>query len=97
MLKIDHAHAILILGCGYSEGSDGLPEDDARIVSRTAVAFQVAQFGNVDLYYNIGTVIVGRGVGKDARKVHYQLAAIGETSRGNAHFWQCRVLCRTSL
>lgn len=24
-----HAHAILILGCGYSEGLDGLPEDVA--------------------------------------------------------------------
>ena len=85
-IEVDDAHAIYNLGCCYSKGLHGLPQDRAKALElyhRAAELLGHAKscFGVGNAYYH------GNGVERDEKKAkhYYELAAIGGhvTSRYN--------------
>ena len=76
-VEVDDAAAIYSLGCNYSDGMFGLPQDRAKALE---LWHKAAELGNTSSYSNIGGAYhVGNGVERDEKKaVHYwELAAIG--------------------
>ena len=70
------AKAIYNLGCYYSNGSDGFPQDHAKALE---LFHKAAELGNAKSYYGIGNAYYyGNGVELDEKKAnHYwELAAI---------------------
>ena len=80
-IKVDDAEAIHNLGCCYSEGSHGLPQDHNKALE---LWHQAGKLGYADAYYNIGnSYLEGYGVERDMKKaVHYwELAAMGGVAK----------------
>ena len=69
--------AIFSLGCCYSNGMYGLPQDRAKALE---LYHRAGELGTAGAYYNIGIAYdTGRGVERDGRKAehYYELAAMG--------------------
>ena len=76
-MKIGDAEAIYNLGCDYSEGVHGLPQDRAKALE---LWHRAAELGNAISYYNIAYAYSrGNGVERDEKKAKYyfELAAMG--------------------
>ena len=76
-IEVNDAHAIYSLGCYYSHGSHGLPQDHAKALE---LWHQAAELGNASSYYSIGnSYLQGNGVERDEKKANhcYELAAMG--------------------
>ena len=76
-VEIGDAEAIRNLGCCYSDGSHGLPQNHAKALK---LWHQAAELGSAEAYYNIGCAYHdGIGVERDEEKAtHYsELAAMG--------------------
>ena len=74
--ELDDAHAIYGLGCFYSKGSNGLPQDHAKALE---LWHKAAEFSHASALYNIGNAYyAGDGVERDENKAyHYwELAAM---------------------
>jgi len=75
-VEVNDAKAIFCLGCDYSEGVNGLPQDDTKALELWKRA---AELGHASSYHHIGIACYfGRGVNRDMKKaVHYwELAAM---------------------
>ena len=73
----DDAIAIHSLGCHYSKGEMGLPQDHNKAIE---LWLQAGELGCVEAYYNVGhRYYTGRGVESDVKKaVHFwELGAMG--------------------
>ena len=71
------ATAMFNLGCNYSKGSRGLPQDYEMALK---LWHQAGELGNAKAYYNIGIAYhFGEGVKMDEKKAkhYYELAAMG--------------------
>ena len=69
--------AMYIIGCGFSEGSLGLPQDYDKALE---LYHRAGELGIAKAYYNIGNAYYnGRGVERDEKKAnhYYELAAMG--------------------
>ena len=76
-MEVGDAEAMYCLGCDYSRGELGLPQNADKALE---LWHRAAELGHVGSYYNIGSAYFhGRGVGRDETKaIHYwELAAIG--------------------
>ena len=76
-MEVDDAEAIYNLGCCYSDGMYGLPQDHAKALE---LWHRAAELGNATSYYSIGVAYYdGNGVERDEKKaMHYwELAAMG--------------------
>ena len=93
--KVDEmgdVEAIYNLGCCYSKGKFGLPQDRDKAIE---LWHQAGELGNALAYYNIGNAYVhGDGVERDVKKAryYYELAAMGgvATSRYNLGVFEKR-------
>jgi len=90
-IELNDADAIHTMGCFYSEGKCGLPQDYAK-----ALEFwhRAAELENAPSYYNIGAAYInGEGTEVDQKKaIHYwELAAMGgdEDARHNLGAMEC--------
>ena len=75
-VEIGDAEAIYGLGCWYSSGDDGLPQNYAKALE---LWHRAAELGNAIAYFNIGCAYdLGNGVERDDKKAdHYwELAAM---------------------
>ena len=75
-MDVGDAEAMYELGCCYSKGKHGLPQDDTKAID---LWHQAGELGCATAYYNIAFVyLYGRGVERNEKKaVHYwELAAI---------------------
>ena len=84
-MKVDDEVAIYGLGCFYSNGSYGLPQDHAKALE---LWHRAAELGSAKSYYSIGCAYdLGNGVGRDEKNAnhYYELAAMRGhvTSRHN--------------
>jgi TPR repeat protein len=81
-MDLGDAEAMTNLGCCYSEGLFGLPQDYGKALE---LFHRSAELGHTaDAYYNIGDAYhVGNGVEREEKKaIHYwELAAIGGVDR----------------
>ena len=71
------AHGMFNLGCNYSKGGYGLPQDRAKALELWQRA---GELGSAKAYNNIGDAYYhGRGVEKDEKKAahYYEIAAMG--------------------
>jgi len=76
-MKVGDAEAIYNLGCCYSEGSRGLPQDHTKALE---LWHQAGELGHARSYYSVGAAYyAGNGVERDEKKAnHYwELAAMG--------------------
>ena len=76
-MEVGDAEAIHSLGCCYSNGLHGLPQDYAKALE---LWHQAAELGNTASYFNIGnSYLGGNGVERDEKKAvhYYELAAMG--------------------
>ena len=78
-MEVDDAEAMHGLGCDYSTGAHGLPQDYAKALE---LWHQAAELGNAEAYYSIGCAfdLGAKIVGErhEKKTVHYmELAAMG--------------------
>jgi TPR repeat protein len=76
-MEVDDAEAIHSLGCCYSEGDYGFPQDHAKALE---LWHRAKELGHATSYYSIGGAYhAGNGVERDEKKaVHYcEMAAMG--------------------
>ena len=76
-VEMDDAEAIYNIGCCYSNGDEGLPQDHARALE---LWHRAGELGSAAANSNIGCAyFVGRGTERDEKKAkHYwELAAVG--------------------
>ena len=76
-MEIGDAVAIYSLGCNYSNGLHGLPQDHAKALE---LYHRAGELGYAGAYHNIGVAYDdGNGVGRDENKAvhYYELAAMG--------------------
>ena len=91
-VEVDDAEGIRNLGCCYSSGSHGLPQDHAKAFE---LYHQAAELGNKTSYYCIGIAYLnGDGVERDEKKAKhcFELAAMGglATARYNLGAFEVR-------
>ena len=75
-VEVGDANAIFSLGCNYSIGECGLPQDRAKALE---LWHRAGELGYAEAYFNIGSAYDnGRGVERDKRKAdnYYELAAM---------------------
>jgi len=75
-MEVKDPHAIYSLGCHYSKGDFGLPQNYEKALE---LWHQAGELGCSNAYHNIGTHYdLGRGVGVDNKKAkhYYELAAM---------------------
>ena len=92
MLEVDDAKAIRDLGCCYSRGIYGLPQNRAKALE---LWHRAAKLGHAESYYSIGGAYYnGDGVERDEEKAnhYFELAAIGGDA--NARFYLGTLKCR---
>ena len=90
-MVVGDAEAMYILGCCYSNGSFGMPQNHDKALE---LWHQAGELGNADAYCNIGYAYHnGRGVERDDKKAnhYYELAAMmghemARHSLGNAEW-----------
>ena len=71
------ANGMFLLGCNYSEGAHGLPQDRTKALN---LWHRAGELGNAKAYNNIGYAYhFGEGVERDNKKAdhYYELAAMG--------------------
>ena len=76
-IEVGDAVAMYNLGCGYSQGSYGLPQDLEKALE---LYHRAAELGYTKAYNNIGNAYSnGRGMARDETKAthYYGLAALG--------------------
>ena len=76
-VEVDDAEAIYNLGCCYSDGELGLPQDHAEALE---LWHRASDLGHATSYYNIACAYdLGDGVERDEKKavLYYELAAMG--------------------
>ena len=75
-MEVDDAEAIYNMGCFYSGGRHGLPQNYAKAVE---LWHQAAELGNARSFFNVGAAYYsGNGVERDEDKAkhYYELAAM---------------------
>ena len=83
-MEIGDAEAIYEMGCCYSNGSCGMPQDRAKALE---LCHQAAEIGHASSHYSIGVAYkLGNGVERDEKKaVHYMELSAMEGNVGARH------------
>ena len=91
-VDINDARAIYNLGCGYSQGLYGLPQDYAKALK---LWYRAGELGNAESYCCIGNSYRnGHGVDRDVKKAthYYELAAMEGNVNARSNLGSIEVL-----